>query len=178
MKSARSQPRERTDLTTLVRSAQKGERAAFAELHRRYGGMVHAVLLAKARPDEADDLFQDVFVTAWSRLPELQEPAAFGAWLRTIARNRAADSHRRRRPTVALVRDVAVEAGPRLEAEEALAALRRLPPKLGEPLAMRLVQGMTGPEIAEATGLTPGSVRVTLHRALKRLREELESNHD
>lgn len=56
MKSARSQPRERADLTTLVRSAQKGERAAFAELHRRYGCMVHAVLLAKARPEEADDL--------------------------------------------------------------------------------------------------------------------------
>ena len=40
---------------------------------------------------------------------------------------------------------------------------------------MRLVEGMTGPEIADRTGLTPGSVRVTLHRGMKLLRQRLES---
>ncbi len=52
--------------------------------------------------------------------------------------------------------------------------LRSLPESYRETLAMRIVEGMTGPEISEATGLTPGSVRVNLFRGMKMLREKLE----
>lgn len=54
-----------------------------------------------------------------------------------------------------------------------LAAIRSLPEAYREPLILRLVEGMTGPEIAERTGLTPGSVRVNLHRGMRQLREKL-----
>ena len=54
-----------------------------------------------------------------------------------------------------------------------LAAIRRLPEAYRETLVLRLVEGMTGPEIAERTGLTPGSVRVNLHRGMQMLREAL-----
>ena len=56
-----------------------------------------------------------------------------------------------------------------------LARIRSLPEAYRETLIMRLVEGMTGPEIAERSGLTPESVRVNLCRGMKMLRELLES---
>ena len=53
------------------------------------------------------------------------------------------------------------------------AAIRRLPEAYRETLVLRLVEGMTGPEIAARAGLTPGSVRVNLHRGMLMLREAL-----
>ena len=55
----------------------------------------------------------------------------------------------------------------------ALAAIRAMPEAYRETLTLRLVEGMTGPEIAARTGLTPASVRVNLHRGMKQLREKL-----
>ena len=159
----------------LVRAARAGERSAFAELHRRYRGMAHATLLSRVGPGDADDLLQDTFVTAWLRLPDLRDDSSFGPWLQSIARRKATDLLRGRRVTVALPETLSVEPRPTAEAAEVLAAIRRLPSHLAEPLSMRLIEGMTGPEISEVTGLTHGSVRVTLHRAMKRLRAELET---
>jgi RNA polymerase sigma-70 factor (ECF subfamily) len=65
------------------------------------------------------------------------------------------------------------EAPPTTDAARALAALRELPDAYREVLAMRLVEGLNGPEIAERTGLRPGSVRVNLHRGMALLREKL-----
>src|SRR5215212_4201277 len=79
----------------LVRSALAGETAAFSRLYERYGRVVHALLLARITRDEVEDLVQDVFLTAWRRLGDLRDPAAFGGWIAMIARNRATDAHRR-----------------------------------------------------------------------------------
>jgi RNA polymerase sigma-70 factor (ECF subfamily) len=59
------------------------------------------------------------------------------------------------------------------EAREILTAIRALPETYKETLVLRLVEGMTGQEIAERTGLTPESVRVNLHRGMKILRQKL-----
>jgi RNA polymerase sigma-70 factor (ECF subfamily) len=58
-----------------------------------------------------------------------------------------------------------------------LAIVRELPDAYRETLILRLVEGMTGPEIAQRTGLSPGSVRVNLHRGMKLLRERLEGRN-
>jgi RNA polymerase sigma-70 factor (ECF subfamily) len=54
-----------------------------------------------------------------------------------------------------------------------LEAIRQLPEAYRETLVLRLVEGMTGTEIAERTGLRAESVRVNLHRGMKMLREKL-----
>jgi RNA polymerase sigma-70 factor (ECF subfamily) len=59
------------------------------------------------------------------------------------------------------------------EAAAAVAAIQDLPEAYRETLALRLVEGLSGSEIAAATGLTPDSVRVNLHRGFKLLRERL-----
>jgi RNA polymerase sigma-70 factor (ECF subfamily) len=162
---------ERT-VAELVIDARRGDRGAFAELYRRFAGAVHAVALARVRHVECGDVVQDVFLIAWERLPAVRDPAAFPGWLMTIARNRATD-HVRRPRLVEDPRDPAVDPVPAAEAGEVLAAIRGLPEAYREVLLMRLVAGMSGPEIAERTGLAPGSVRVNLHRGMKLLRERL-----
>jgi len=62
---------------------------------------------------------------------------------------------------------------PKTEAREILKVIRALPDAYRETLVLRLVEGLTGPEIAGQTGLTPESVRVNLHRGMKLLREKL-----
>lgn len=159
----------------LVIAARAGDRRAFGELYQRFARAVHGVLITRVSPQDADDLVQDVFIHAWPRLRELREPAAFGGWICAIARRRAIDHHRRARHDEELTDTVASGDKPDVaaEASAALAAIRDLPEAYRETLVLRLVNGLSGPEIAAVTGLTPESVRVNLHRGFKLLRERL-----
>jgi RNA polymerase sigma-70 factor, ECF subfamily len=167
---------EAGDEVALVVAARDGDRVAFARLYERYGRMVHGVLLARVPRGQVEDLIQDVFLLALERLGSLRDPARFGGWLAMIARNRAIDFHRRSRDTVELSDELA---GPAMdtdtprEALGVLALLRELPEAYRETLVLRLVEGMSGPEIAARTGMTEGSVRVNLHRGMKLLRNKL-----
>jgi RNA polymerase sigma-70 factor, ECF subfamily len=156
----------------LAVAARGGNRAAFTALYERFHRVVHAVALARVAACDASDIVQDVFADAWRKLARLREPAAFPGWILTIARNRATDAARRRR-TIEIAADLAVEPPPRLEAAAALQAIRSLPETYRETMILRLVEGFSGPEIAEHTGMSPDSVRVHLHRGMKLLRERL-----
>ena len=168
------------DDSSLVRAARGGDRVAFGQLYDKYAPTVHAILLARVPIDEVDDLVHDVFLRALPRLHMLREPEGFGAWLSAIARNCANDYHRHNPKGLMqeLTDDVPEKTagkGERLDPEAAtiLAAIRSLPEAYRETLLLRLVEGMTGPEIATRTGLTAGSVRVNLHRGMQQLRQKL-----
>ena len=163
------------DHVGLVLAAQGGDREAYGQLYCRFARAVHAVLLARLPRAHVDDLVQDVFLHAMTKLRELREPSAFGGWICTLARRRAADHYRRRASEVPMPETVAHEASPEIAAEAAaaIAAIQELPEAYRETLAMRLIAGMSGPEIATITGLTPDSVRVNLHRGFRLLRERL-----
>lgn len=161
-------------IAELVEAARAGSRPAFATLYDRFHRAVHAAALARVSASDAADVVQDVFADAWARLDALRDPAAFAGWLMTMARNRAIDRARRRGPAIDPEADRAVAPAPTSEAAAALRAIRALPEAYRETLLMRLVEGLTGPEIAERTGLTPESVRVNLHRGMRLLRERLE----
>ncbi|GAC1351084.1 MAG: hypothetical protein NVS3B20_02040 [Polyangiales bacterium] len=158
---------------SLVEAASNGDRDAFGVIFERYAPMVHGILLSRAPRNEVDDLMQDVYVNALQRIGGLRESLSFGAWLATIARNRVIDFYRTRRKTIELPDDLAHHEGHRSEAEQALAMIRALPSAYHETLVLRLVEGMSGPEIAERVGLTKESVRVNLHRGMALLREKL-----
>ena len=166
---------EADDYVPLVRAAQRGDRDAYGELYLRFGRAVHAVLLARLPRACVDDLVQDVFLHALTKLADLREPAAFGGWICALARHRAVDHYRRLPATDPLTDHVATGASPELiaEAAAAVAAIQDLPEAYRETLALRLIGGLSGPEIAAITGLTPDSVRVNLHRGFRLLRERL-----
>ena len=159
----------------LVSAAQRGDRSAFAELYKRYAGMVHSIAAARVPIDAASDVVQDVFLRALRQLPTLRDAHAFGAWLARIARNVAHDMASAARDAGALDDEPSSPEHQQhhAEARRALHAIQSLPPAYRETLLMRLVYGMTGPEIAQQTGLSPDSVRVNLHRGMKLVRERL-----
>jgi RNA polymerase sigma-70 factor (ECF subfamily) len=161
----------------LVLDARNGDEGAFTRLYHRYARLVHGLLLARVPPGDVDDLVQDVFLTAWNRLRALRDPAAFGGWIATITRHRAADFHRGAVESAELPDDLQAPdaTAERAEALSVLEVIKALPEAYRETLLLRLVEGMTGPEIASRTGLTPASVRVNLHRGMKLLRDRLNA---
>ena len=164
------------DLPALVDAARHGEAGAMDALYRRFAPVVHGVLLGYVQRADADDLTQDVFEIALWRLHELREAAAFPGWLLGIARHAALDAKRRRTPRTGVeieAPDPHATHEERFDAQRSLAAIRALPEAYRDTLMLRLVEGLTGPEIAARTGLSPGSVRVNLHRGMALLRAAL-----
>lgn len=161
----------------LVARARGGDAQAFGALYEAHGAAVHAVLLARVPRADADDLTQEVFVTAWRRLGELRDDGAIAAWLLAIARRRAIDWSRERGRRGARDREAAREHGvpgdEGARADGVLEVVRGLPERYREALLMRLVAGLNGRQIAARLGMTEGSVRVCLHRGMRLLRERL-----
>lgn len=157
----------------LVGRIRSGDREAFGEIYRMFAPLVHGIVLARVPHDDVQDVVQDVFLAAYNNLHTLRDENAVGSWLVAIARNRAAEFYRRARPTEELTDELTGKQPPRDEATEILAAIRSLPETYCETLILRLVEGMTGNEIAERTGLKPESVRVNLHRGMELLRQKL-----
>lgn len=171
--AATEQSKETPIEVVLVTAALEGDRDGFGQLYSRYAALVHGILLARVPRAEVDDLVQDIFLQAFKKLNTLRDRAAFGPWIAMIARNRAVDFHRRSRDTVEITDEVRGSNTSDARANEILELIRNLPDAYRETLVLRLVEGMTGPEIASRTGLTPASVRVNLHRGMKLLREKL-----
>jgi RNA polymerase sigma-70 factor (ECF subfamily) len=168
------------DVGALVDAARAGDRNAFGTLYELYGRMVHGVLLGAGQRDDVQDLVQDVFLRALRQLHTLREPAAFGGWLATLARNEARMHHRAARETIELTEQIP---GPSpvdatLGTDDVMHALRTLPERYREPLILRLVNQMSGEEIARAIGLSHGTVRVYLHHGMKLLRDHLGRRSD
>ena len=157
----------------LVERICSGDREAFGEIYRKFAPLVHGVVLARVPQDEVQDIVQDVFLAAYNSIHTLRDRNAVGAWLVTISRNRATEFYRRARPTEELTEDISSRTSRNAEAAEILNTIRSLPDAYRETLVLRLVEGMTGEEIAERTGLKPESVRVNLHRGMELLRQKL-----
>lgn len=162
----------------LVQRAQAGDRAACEALYWEFVRTVHGIALAIGGRDVADDVTQEVFLQAFGKLGELRDPAAFPGWLCTAARRASIDRQRAeaRRPAAELPELAGREPSPadsyatKSAADRALACLLRLPEAYRETLTLRLVEGLSGPEIAARTGMTHGSVRVNLTRGMALLR--------
>jgi RNA polymerase sigma-70 factor (ECF subfamily) len=164
---------KRKEEAMLVERVCAGDRSAFDELYKKLSPMVHGIILARVPRDEVDDIVQDVFISAYEKLHTLRDKNAFSPWLASIARNRAVEYYRRSKPTVELSDNLSHNGTVKNEAAEILDAIRELPDTYKETLILRLVEGMTGPEIAAQTGLKHESVRVNLHRGMKMLRKKL-----
>lgn len=162
-------------LPALLAPASAGDGEARHRLYQHYARVVHGIALARVGAQDADDVTQEAFATIYARLHTVRDAAALPGWIAAIARRRAADwlRRRRRRPPSATLDEV-VDPSPPVESEmmaaRILEVLRQLPDAYREPLVLRLVEGLSGPEIAERTGMTPASVRVNLCRGMARLR--------
>jgi RNA polymerase sigma-70 factor, ECF subfamily len=157
----------------LVDQIRAGNQEAFDEFYKMFLPLVHGIVLSKVPRDEVSDIVQEVFLAAYRKLHSLREKNAVGCWLAIIARNSAMEFYRSRKLTEELPDEIPQRKNVENQASEVLAIIRSLNETYRETLILRLVEGMTGQEIAEQTGLTPESVRVNLHRGMKLLREKM-----
>lgn len=164
--------------------ADDGEDAAagraFDRLYEQHVGRVYGLCLRMTGDaGEAEQLTQDVFVRAWTRLGSFRGESAFGSWLYRLAVNvvlqfrRSEHRHGVRAllaavPGGAVRRDAVDE---RLDLERAIATL---PKKARLVLVLHDVEGYGQTEIAEMAGISVGTVKSQLHRARRLLRERLE----
>jgi RNA polymerase sigma-70 factor (ECF subfamily) len=173
-----------------IRSAQRGDGEAFGHLVERYQKRVFAqVFRLVRRREDVEDLAQEVFVKAFRAIRSYDFRSSFGTWLSRVAVNHCYDYLRRERaqPTVVSVspadRDAAQPTGlvDRLEARdqdpERQAVLRDLVGRLLERapaddqivLVLKEMEGLSVEEISEILELRPGTVKVRLFRARKRM---------
>ena len=169
----------------LVRRAQGGERRAFGELAARYRPLVYGLVQARTRrPEDAEELAQDVFCRAFEELGNLHEPAYFTSWLRRIASNMAVSWWRRQQRGGELVRQYALEAdeeGRRPDEEhergQRAAVLRRAMAGLAYPyrrvLQLYYWEGCSYAEIAAVLNVPPTTVKWRLLAGRRQLKDRI-----
>ncbi|PZR71167.1 MAG: sigma-70 family RNA polymerase sigma factor [Stutzerimonas stutzeri] len=164
-----------SDVASKVQDARRGSQPAFTWLHHRFAPLVYAIHLGMTSRARAEELTQETFAIAFGKLAQLRDTASFGPWIAMIARRNRPLPDAHERDLAEVDEPIWPGAGPESMAlaGEALRAVRRLPQAYRETLILRLVEGLSGAEIAHLTGLTPASVRVNLHRGMAQLREAL-----
>ena len=171
----------------MVEKTLSGDRDAFADLVDRYVGLVHGVIAHRIRrPDEVEDLVQDVFCKAFQELHRLREPAKFASWLGRIATNRAQAWLRQRQAhkttTTPDLDALGLDSGDHPETafdeREAHAALwravDRLRPDLRQVVMLFHFEDCPQSDIARFLGISVPTVKWRLMRARKSMRRELE----
>ncbi len=184
------------DLVLQCQAGHCPDKAAFAELVRRYQSHVEKVLYHLA-PDWTDraDLVQEVWIRVYRNIRRLNDPVKFRGWLSRIATNLFYDELRKRKrtaPPLSLDAPLSVEDGEmdweiaadtpgpdenlttREFYDQLNAAISDLPEAFRTTIVLREIQGMAYEEIAEITGVSLGTVKSRIARARLRLQTQLE----
>ena len=179
---------ERQEATNeqLVLAARSGDNHAFGELANRFEQMVYSVCWQRLRDHaEAQEVAQDVLIKAFEKLHQLQEPAAFAGWLRSIAVRQAINRSTRRPPSIAVEPHTIDRADNRhtapvdsllaVERQNQLhAGLDRLATLDRSTLVAFYLDGHSLIEMSDAFAAPVGTIKRRLHVARKRLAKELE----
>lgn len=178
------------DDQTLVVQAKKGSEAAFSELCRRYRPRIYALALhMTGNKSEAEDIAQDTFVSAFSKLDAFEGRSKFYTWVYRIAVHRTLNLKRyqkRRRgvdfddPRVEAAIEADAGGDPRRALElqdvyaQLIASFDQLSPLLRTTVVLTTLQGMSYAEAADVLDTSEGTVAWRIHEARKRLRDELK----
>jgi RNA polymerase sigma-70 factor (ECF subfamily) len=184
---------ERTHRVALVRRAQAGDSAAFAQLAQSMGRAIYAIALAHmGRAADAEDVAQTVLLAALENIENCRDPERFEPWIFAIARNRSRRALLRRvfrdvlaRPPAEHEHDEATThleaasdpASTRVDKRALLAALAVLPARQREVVLLHDLEEYTHPEVAAALEITEEASRQLLSRAHRQLRELLAKDH-
>jgi RNA polymerase sigma-70 factor (ECF subfamily) len=166
----------------IYRAAIQGDRDAFETIIRSFSRSLFAIAYGILQNrEEAEDVVQDTFVKAWKSRWRVRDAAKFPAWLSTIARNRARDMARRRRPEPLPEDFEATDmmefegSGPKADLDgEVRSALAQLPELHRVAVTLRYFEELDYGTIEKTLGLTNGSLRGILGRALGLMRKRLK----
>lgn len=187
-----------TSESELIRRAQAGEREAFCQLARLYERRIYALALHYCRrPEDAEDLSQEVWLKAFRAIGGFRQQSGFYTWLRQITINTFLNDRRAETMTRDEVRtrirvdslsemldETALPTGARHDeaengfhkmilVERVISALGELTPQQRLVFLLKHREGMTCREIAESVGMSVGSVKKSLFRSVHKLRAEM-----
>ncbi len=168
----------------LLDRVKANDQSAMKDLFDRYGSLVYSVALRVLSDSaQAEDLMQDVFFQVW-RNPDsfVQGRGSLGAWLAVVARNRAVDVLRRRRPSDP-VEEVVLASSTNLASdversrmmEKVRQVLDGLPAEQKKSVELAFFEGLTHSEIAERTGDPLGTVKTRIRTALLSVRKAVQA---
>lgn len=166
----------------LIERCRAGEREAFYKVYKLYAkAMYNVSLRITGREDEAEDVLQESFVSAFRNLHNFRADASFGAWLKKIVVNRAINALKKKRmETLPDNEDWDVgeeepelEYGNGLTVERVTKAMSQLPDGYRSVLSLYLLEGYDHQEIGEIMGITESTSKSQLNRAKNKLREIL-----
>lgn len=172
----------------LTSAAAQGDEDAFAALMRRHKTWLYRFIRRyTGDSDEAYDLLQDTFVSAWQALARFDSQRSFPVWLRRIALNKCRDRARRlavKRAALALFgfdaanNQYVPSADELAGSEQALRrleqAIANLPRRLKEPLILTTLQGLSHKEAAAILGINAKAVEMRVYRARRRLAADMQ----
>lgn len=164
-----------------VQRAASGDHQAFERLYRGHVGRVYSLAARMTDAQQAEDLTQEIFIRAWTKLDTFKGQARFGTWLHRLAVNHILS--RRASWRKRLSRDAGGEgilsrlAAPRKRASgvalDIESAVERLPSRARQVFVLYDVEGYSHDEIADTLGVSVGTSKSQLHRARMLLREQL-----
>jgi RNA polymerase sigma-70 factor (ECF subfamily) len=167
----------------LLARVEQGDQQAMASIFDRYSGIVYSVALRVLKDTgQSEDVMQDIFIQIWKKPGSfISGRGSLGAWLAVVARNRAIDSLRRRRPTdsvedvvLASATNLAVEAERNSLMEKVRGYMSALPPEQRKSVELAYFEGMSHSEIAEKTGDPLGTVKTRIRMGLTTLRKAMQ----
>jgi RNA polymerase sigma-70 factor (ECF subfamily) len=183
---ARPEPKARP---TPGRGPGGGQVGEFAELYQEHFSRVFAYVYGRVQEKEASlDITSDVFEKAFVNKKSLRSPEAFGPWLFTIARNEVSSHWRKSKPAAKAIQDAAwqdeIRSRPRSPEETFLqkervgdlaTLIRTLPRREQEIISLKFDAELTNREIAQVLKTSEVNVRVTVFRALRKLRDRMKA---
>ncbi len=167
----------------LVQAWKRGDREGFELLMVRYQKPLYYLVRSMVmNREEAEDITQQAFIRAFTRINRLRKPERFRSWLFSIGVNLARDHIRQRRSQVALEdwdqADRSADPERIAMARDGMrnmkSMLRLLPPRQQEVISMRLFAGLTFAEIGDLLGIREGSARSNFHFGIRALRDLLK----
>lgn len=182
--TARSSGGDGVDYAALiVRIAEQGDRAAFADLFGHFGPRIKGFMMKSGSGDDlAEEVVQETMVTVWTKA-RLYDPAKAGAstWIFTIARNKRIDMIRRRNRPEPDHEDPMFQPEPEPDGEKVLSvqddqkrvrkAILALPPEQREIVWLSFFEGLPHSAIAGKLDLPLGTVKSRLRLAFKKVRD-------
>lgn len=164
--------------TMLVSAIRSGDQAAMSQIYDRYSGIVYSVALRVVGDTGlAEDILQEVFIKLW-RNPEIFDSSrgSLAGWLAVMARNRAIDTVRKKRPETEITDAVAApdmsgQAERGIVLGKIRSALGGMPAPQRSALEMSFFEGLTHSEIADKTGEPLGTIKTRIRAGLLALRK-------
>lgn len=180
--------KETSEKVLLYRLQTKQDPDAFAALYDLYIKRIYRFVFFKVSGhEEAEDITSEVFLKVWNHIAEKKEVKSFSGLLYRVARNSIVDLYRSksfqanplllselpegREPIEA--RDWGEKIGSEMETDRIVGAIKKLKQEYQEVITLKYIDELSAEEISEITGKGKIAVRVTLHRALKKLKDIL-----